>query len=155
MTDRSRHRSPLFRILAIAGGLVLASACAILADFLVSLVWRPSTNAVTIQKPYVQKEHGWYELQPHFVGHDQFGPHVYTVETDAHGFRRQPGVVSPTSYDVIFLGDSFTYGISGPWQETFVGMFASGSSKSVLNGGVASYSPTAYLYQYKKALGAK
>ena len=134
---------------------MIATVCAILADFFVSRVWRPSTHAVTIQKPYVPKEHGWYELQPNFVGHDQFGPHVYVVETDAHGFRRKPGATSPISYEVIFLGDSFTYGINGPWEETFVGMFASGSSKDVLNGGVASYSPTAYLYQYKKALAAK
>jgi hypothetical protein len=151
----SQWQSPLFKVLAIAGGLVVAAVCAILADFLVSLVWRPATNAVMIQKPYVQKEDGWYELQPHFAGHDQFGPLIFAVETDGYGFRRKPGSPSSTSYDVIFLGDSFTYGISGPWEETFVGMFASGSSKNVLNGGVASYSPTAYLYQYQKALAAK
>jgi hypothetical protein len=104
------------------------------------------------EKPYLQLEHGWYELKRNFVGQDQFGPFRYPVATDSHGFRKLETTGASAKYDIIFLGDSFTYGVNGPWHETFVGMFAKESGMRVLNAGVASYSPTPYLYQYKKAL---
>jgi hypothetical protein len=132
---------------------VLAIAAAVLADFAISLVWQPS-GAPAIEKPYVARNHGWYELRPLFNGFDQFGPYVYPVETDAYGFRRKPGAATPASSEVIFLGDSFVYGMNGAWEDTFVGMYADASGRRVINAGVASYSPTAYLYQYEKALAA-
>lgn len=104
------------------------------------------------EKPYFEKEDGWYELKPNFVGYDQLGPYMYEVETNSFGFRKEPRTADPKKYDVLFLGDSFVYGANGRWENTFVGMFSKSSSLSVLNGGVGSYSPTAYLYQYKKAL---
>ena len=45
-----------------------------------------------------------------------------------------------------------TYGISGAWEDTFVGMYDRPTPKRVLDAGCFSYSPTVYLYQYKKAL---
>ena len=145
-------RSPQLKVLVVLASALVAIVVLIAADFLGSLVWRPSP--VTIHKPYVAKPDGWYELQPNFAGHDQFGPYIYAVETDAHGFRRKPGATPPAVYDVIFLADSFTYGMNGAWDDTFVGMYANDTSKSVLNAGVASYSPTAYLHQYRKAASA-
>ncbi len=103
-------------------------------------------------KPYLKLDRGWYELKPKFTGKDQFGPNIYEVSTDAYGFRKADGVPDHTKHDIVFLGDSFTYGVNGPWKETFVGMFSSGSKVRVLNAGVGSYSPTPYLYQYKKAV---
>jgi hypothetical protein len=103
-------------------------------------------------KPYMSVEYGWYELKRNFFGQDQYGPIIFSVATDSYGFRKQETAQAQTKYDVIFLGDSFTYGINGPWHETFVGMFAKQSGARVLNAGVSSYSPTPYLYQYKKAL---
>jgi hypothetical protein len=102
-------------------------------------------------KPYLKLENGWYELKRNFLGKDQFGPLVYPVATDKYGFRKSERTDNQGKYDVIFLGDSFTYGINGSWDKTFVGMFAKLSGQRVLNAGVSSYSPTAYLYQYKKA----
>jgi hypothetical protein len=102
-------------------------------------------------KPYLPLEHGWYELKPNFLGQDQFGQFKYPVATDSYGFRKSETMDELTKYGVIFLGDSFTYGVNGPWHETFVGMFAKQSGVRVLNAGVGSYSPTPYLYQYKKA----
>ena len=103
-------------------------------------------------KPYLPLEHGWYELKRNFMGQDQYGPIIFPVATDSYGFRKLGSANAQTKYDVIFLGDSFTYGINGPWHETFVGMFAQQSGMRVLNAGVSSYSPTPYLYQYKKAI---
>jgi hypothetical protein len=107
-------------------------------------------------KPYAQKDNGWYELKPSFDGHDQYGSLKYKVKTDPFGFRinentdnQNPGELRAS---VIFLGDSFTYGINGPWNDIFVGQYAKNTKKQVINAGVSSYSPTAYLYQYKKAL---
>ncbi len=136
-------------VLASAVGLGLA----LLADWAISLVWRPSLGGVAIEKPYVALDHGWYELRPNFVGADQFGPYIYPVETDAHGFRRKPRAAQAAA-ETIFLGDSFVYGMNGAWEDTFVGMYADNSRRSVINAGVASYSPTAYLHQYKKTLAA-
>jgi hypothetical protein len=145
---------PVRRILLVGVAAVAGLGLAILADFVVSLVWRPSVGGVVIEKPYVPKAHGWYELRPGFTGFDQFGPYVYAVETDAHGFRQRPGSTAPASYDAIFLGDSFVYGMNGAWEDTFVGMYADESGRRVINAGVSSYSPTAYLHQYRKALAA-
>jgi hypothetical protein len=148
-------RSAVLKASVAVGAAVAAALCLVVTDFVVSLFWRPALRGVTIQKPYVAKDGGWYELQPNFAGYDQFGPYIYPVETDAHGFRRKPGAASAPPYEVIFLGDSFTYGMNGPWEGTFVGMYADdNTSRPVLNAGVSSYSPTAYLHQYKKALAA-
>lgn len=107
------------------------------------------------EKPYLKLDRGWYELKPNFTGKDQFGPIIYEVSTDRYGFRKAVGVPDQTKYDVVFLGDSFTFGVNGSWKETFVGMYASHSKAKVLNAGVGSYSPTPYLYQYRKIIKNK
>ena len=141
------------RLLIVVVASVLGLGLALAADFTISLVWRPSLGGAAIEKPYVARDHGWYELKRNFVGSDQFGPYIYAVETDAHGFRRKPGA-APTPAEAIFLGDSFVYGMNGAWEDTFVGMYADDSGRSVINAGVASYSPTPYLHQYRRALAA-
>lgn len=102
---------------------------------------------------YVGSNGDWYELKPNYKGYDSFGHISFPMETSSWGFRKNPGSVEASvGNEVIFLGDSFTYGVNGPWDETFVGMYEKGSGKKVINAGVASYSPTPYLYQYKKAI---
>ena len=149
----SRLPSVFRKFLIVVLASVVGLALVVIADFTVSLFWRPSLGGAVIEKPYVAGAHGWYELRPNFAGADQFGPYVYPVETDAHGFRRKPGA-APAAADTIFLGDSFVYGMNGRWEDTFVGMYADDSQRSVINAGVASYSPTAYVHQYRKALAA-
>ena len=148
----SRPALPYRRILTVTVALMVSVAAVLAADFLVALVWKPS--GATIVKPYIAKDDGWYELAPSFVGKDQFGPYIYDVETDAHGFRKKPGATVAAPYDMIFLGDSFTYGMNGAWDDTFVGMYAGDSGHQAVNAGVSSYSPTGYLYQYQRALAA-
>jgi NAD(P)-dependent dehydrogenase (short-subunit alcohol dehydrogenase family) len=77
------------------------------------------------------------------------------VRTDADGFRADHrAAAGEAPADIIFLGDSFTYGVNGAWDDTFVGMYASYTRQVVINAGVSLYSPTPYLYQYRKALAA-
>jgi hypothetical protein len=140
------------RFVVVLVATVTAGLLILALDFTVSLVWRPGTGGQQIRQPYVARERGWYELERNFTGVDKFGPLVFDVHTDAHGFRRKPGSGTPGAADVIFLGDSFTYGINGAWEDTFVGIFAEQSRQTVINAGVPSYSPTAYLYQYQRAL---
>jgi hypothetical protein len=106
------------------------------------------------EKPFLKKDNGWYELKDRFQGYDSFGNRTFPVETTKNGFRKSPGTLEPEKYNYLFLGDSFTYGVNGPWDETFVGMFSEYTKFRVLNGGVSSYSPTPYLHRYKKALNA-
>jgi hypothetical protein len=104
------------------------------------------------KKPYLQLNNGWYELKSNFIGKDQYGPNIFPVMTNDYGFRKGPNSPNGGKHEFIFLGDSFTYGINGAWNETFVGIFEAQTGKMVLNAGVSSYSPSAYLFQYKKAL---
>lgn len=116
----------------------------------------PSEQLAPEKKPYLEKDHGWYELKADFTGFDNWGSKIYPVKTDYSGFRvdEQQTGQAPNA-DVIFLGDSFTYGINGSWSETFVGMLEKQIGRRVINAGVSSYSPTVYLHQYQKALRAK
>ena len=124
-------------------------------DFVIALVVCSATRELTPdEKPYLAKDNGWYELKRNFSGHNQFGERIYTVHTDNYGFRKKPNSESVSQHDLIFLGDSFTFGVHGPWEETFVGMFSDDSGRDALNAGVGSYSPTPYLHQYKRALAA-
>jgi hypothetical protein len=108
------------------------------------------------KKPYQEMDKGWYELKSDFTGFDNWGDKIYPVKTDHFGFRMDDQQTMPSAKaDVIFLGDSFTYGINGGWSETFVGMLEKHIGRRVINAGVSSYSPTVYLYQYQKALDAK
>lgn len=127
----------------------------LLLDFVFSSSLLPHPDATDSElpaelNPYLEGDQGWYELKPNFDGMYAWGSTTYSVATDAQGFRRKDSDVFVEEASVVFLGDSFTFGINGEWQESFVGMFAQDSQQQVINTGVSSYSPTAYLYQYKK-----
>lgn len=95
-------------------------------------------------------EGGWYELKKNVSTVSSWGEATFTVYTDEHGFR--VGKKIDTKAKVIFLGDSFTFAGIGPMEDTFVGMYQEATGIPVINAGVMSYSPTAYLHQYEKAL---
>jgi hypothetical protein len=104
---------------------------------------------------YVHYEDGWYILAPNVRVVSAWGKTVYPWRTDANGFRIDPASTSPSRQaDVIFLGDSFTFGTGLPWEDTFVGLYERSSGRTIANAGVSSYSPTAYLWQYKRAISA-
>ena len=99
-----------------------------------------------------QLDQGWYELKSNYSGNEVFGNLIFREITDAKGFR--VGEKYPQKRKAVFLGDSFMHGVGVNYAETIPGQFETLSGISSLNGGVPSYSPTAYLYNYQKAENA-
>jgi hypothetical protein len=100
-------------------------------------------------------DNGWYAVRSNIIGNTQWTHEtIYRFASSKEGFRINPqNFDKPTERaDIIFLGDSFTFGVNGPWEDTFVGMVEKSTGKVVLNAGVGSYSPTPYLHQYKKII---
>ena len=143
----------LFLIVLVAAVLFLA------IDFALSSSILPEERGAILsreQKPYLERDCGWYELKRDFTGFDSWGRVVYLVTTDHFGFRvnDQRDAATESAASIIVLGDSFAYGLNGKWSNTFVGMLEQSLERRLVNAGVPSYSPTAYLYQYEKALEA-
>jgi len=106
---------------------------------------------------YRKKPFGFYELAENCIGKAGWGNVHYDIYTDQHGFRVgapktafKPGKQRLNS--ILFVGDSYTFGINGPWKDTFVGMVGESlAAATVFNAGVTSYSPTPYVYALSKA----
>jgi hypothetical protein len=144
-------------LIAVAAGLLAGVALLLCADAAVTaLVMGPAEEVVPVpaeDRPYQRFDRGWYSLKRSFRGRDYWGADVYDVATDQYGFRiddRAP--IKPGPARTIFLGDSFTYGVNGPWDQTFVGLYDLKSRGRILNAAVPSYSPTAYRYTYQAAI---
>ena len=68
--------------------------------------------------------------------------------TDTNGFKVHCDDINRSSlaFDVVFIGDSFTEGVTLNYEDTFVGMYdLAHPSLKVANLGVRGYSPTRYL----------
>lgn len=124
----------------------ISSILFIIVDFLGSSYLVKSSESI-----YEKKKYGYYELSDSFKGFELFGSTIYKVFTDKYGFRSAPNSNLNEKYNIIFLGDSATYGMMN-WEESLPGIFQIISNQKVLNAGVPSYSPTTYLHRYKKAL---
>lgn len=135
----------------LVSALLFACFCFLLVDFFVLSPFIPDKSKVHIFERY---DDGWYTLKPNLDDALYGWGSFYRVSTDKNGFRIERTGTADQSAEFIFLGDSYTFGVNGPWDETFVGMFEKKSGRSVINAGVVSYSPSAYLYQYKTALSA-
>jgi hypothetical protein len=136
--------------------LVCSTLLMILAVLLCDLVLSSSIlDDPDDARPYLRLDSGWYELKRNHLGIDQWGDRIYRVRTDSQGFRTNDRVAMDGNGEVLFLGDSFTYGINGPWDETFVGMYANFSNRPTLNAGIPSYSPTPYLFQYEGVIRSR
>jgi hypothetical protein len=88
-----------------------------------------------------------HSLLPSFDGIVEWGGVPYRVCTDGNGFKSdcENVATSQTSFDVAFIGDSFTEAIGMPYEDSFVGMFADAyPGANVANLGVISYAPTVY-----------
>lgn len=111
-----------------------------------------STDAFRTRHPIYH-----HTLKPNFDGLGYWGSWSYRVCTDGEGFKTQCESRPPVSktFDVAFLGDSFTEGVGLPYEQTFVGMVAAQTPElKIANLGVVSYSPSIYLAKLK-ALYAK
>ena len=104
-----------------------------------------------------------HTLRPNFQGVGHWGDWTYPVCTDGSGFKspcNKIGVVDKT-FDIAFIGDSFTEGVGVPYEHSFVGIFAQNNPQlKIANLGVVSYSTSIYFsklryllqngYQFKK-----
>ena len=77
----------------------------------------------------------------------------YKVRTDENGFRFSGKKKDPQKKNIIFLGDSLTYGMGLSYEKTFAGILEQKNENfNFYNLGVAGYSPTVYLYQLKELI---
>lgn len=94
-----------------------------------------------------------HTLKPNYDGLGRWGNWSYRICTNADGFKDRCGA-SPTSsktFDIAFIGDSFTEGLGLPFEHTFVGMVATQRPDlRIANLGVVSYSPAIYLSKMKE-----
>ena len=114
------------------------------SDFVYTNYFRVA-NQETIYR--IQHDIYHHSLLPSFDGIGKWGEISYRVCTDGNGFKSDCENIftSQTSFDVAFIGDSFTEAIGMTYEDSFVGMFADTyPSINIANLGVLSYSPTIY-----------
>ena len=88
-----------------------------------------------------------HDLAKNYKGTASWGNTLYSICTDANGFKvacNESDTVSK-SFDIAFIGDSFTEGIGLNYEDTFVGQISAQlQNVKVANLGVATYSPSIY-----------
>ncbi len=89
-----------------------------------------------------------HDLKTNLVAEASWGDNYYTLCTNEYGFKiacADAGKKANKSYDIAFMGDSFTEGVGMHYEDSFVGLFAKNNPHySVVNLGVASYAPSIY-----------
>lgn len=100
-----------------------------------------------------------HTLKPNYNGIGFWGPGnyrgygTYHVCTNGSGFKdrcENVGVVEKT-FDIGFIGDSFTEGVGMPFEDSYVGMVANKyPDLKIANLGVVSYAPSIYLAKLKE-----
>jgi lysophospholipase L1-like esterase len=118
-----------------------------------ALSWREAMTASKARERDFrsQSELFHHALRPNRSALSSWGGREYLVVTNALGLRdRTKREVSkiPKARRILFLGDSFTEAIGIEYDRSFVGLVDQElhpQGVEVLNGGVASYSPTIYL----------
>jgi hypothetical protein len=146
--NQSRARSTLIKTAASTCFVIGASLTLFFGiDFLAGARIREFINP---HRDHFRVSHPTYhhDLKPNFSGVGYWGTWTYPVCTDGSGFKS--GCVrvglKQKSFDVAFIGDSFTEGIGLPYEKTFVGMVANQlPNLTIANLGVVSYSPAIYL----------
>ena len=114
------------------------------------LVGARMRELIDVHRDHFRISHPIYhhDLKPNSRGIGYWGTWTYPVCTDGSGFKSgcdRIGV-KQKSFDVAFIGDSFTEGIGLPYDKTFVGMVANQLPElTIANLGVVSYSPAIYL----------
>ena len=130
----------------------------LLVDLSVGL-WRLDANPV-VNEFYEKNERfsdGWYELKPSFDENIFFysGKRSHRVITNKQRYRvgSEEYICPDLCTDLLFLGDSYTFGVNGDWEDTFPGIVQLNSTGfNVLNAGNDSYSVTPYNYIYQRYL---
>lgn len=160
MSSKANKRRDLLIALCVTIGLFL------LVDVLMGS-WLLSIAMGELPKDKFRAPHPVYHhtLIPNYEGIGYWGPGTYHVCTNGSAFKdscARKGVVEK-SFDIAFIGDSFTEGVGMPYEKTFVGMVAARNPNlKIANLGVVSYAPSIYLaklrelyaqgYQFKKVV---
>lgn len=120
----------------------------VLGVVLLDLVAGTALNAPMLGRLDIRVHHG---LSPNFEGpREKWGPYEYRVTTNSLGLvdvRKREIPQRDQGSRILFLGDSFTFGLGVPYDTTFVNRVAQAMASrgiEVLNGGVVSYSPKLY-----------
>jgi hypothetical protein len=101
---------------------------------------------------------GYWGLKPNCNVVEKYVKHMrpYTVKTDKNSLRYSGFSRNPNKKNIIFLGDSFTYGLGLNYEDTYVGILEKKNKKyNFLNYGVEGYSPSVYLYQLENIIKSK
>ena len=90
-------------------------------------------------------------MKPNIKTKSFWGNIEYVTCTNAYGFRDScdKKKSEDNSFQIIFIGDSFTEGLGVEYDKSFVGLYDKSSKYSVLNMAVSSYSPIIYLKKIK------
>ena len=160
MSSKANKRHDLLIVLCVTIGLFL------LVDVMMGS-WLLSIAMGELPKDKFRAPHPVYHhtLIPNYEGIGYWGPGTYHVCTNGSAFKdscTKKGVVEK-SFDIAFMGDSFTEGVGMPYEKTFVGMVAAKNPNlKIANLGVVSYAPSIYLaklrdlyaqgYQFKKVI---
>ena len=71
----------------------------------------------------------------------------YKVYTNEKGQRYSGHKINSKTKNIVFLGDSQTFGVGNDWENTFPGIIENKTGKyNIFNLGVPSYSPSVYNY---------
>jgi hypothetical protein len=102
-----------------------------------------------LRVPHVVYHH---DLEKNVRAIDLWGTREYMVCTDGNGFKISCNsrFQSQRSFDIAFIGDSFTEGVGLEYEETFIGQISKSRPDLVIaNLGVSSYSPSIYFSKVK------
>ena len=123
----------------------------------------PNYNPFKLREPlnngkalYKRDDLGWYDLASDFNGESRYSKNYFFVKTDKNGLRINH--LKNNNYDffleekIIFIGDSFTFGVGLDWEKSFVGILNKDFNINAINAGVNSYSPTTYKYKLRSLI---
>ena len=109
----------------------------------------------TEETAFIKKyDNGFYDLNKSVSFKGSWGKNTgFDVFINNFGFRDKSlkaNYSKDNPASILFLGDSFTWGGIGVWEDGYVSKVIKDTGFNSINGGVFSWSPTPYLYQYKK-----
>lgn len=123
--------------------------------------WLLSVARNDLPKDKFRIQHDIYHhtLKPNYNGVGYWGPGTYLnpgkyhICTNGSAFKdrcENVGLIEK-SFDIGFIGDSFTEGVGMPFEDSFVGMIANKYPQlKIANLGVVSYAPSIYLAKLKE-----
>jgi hypothetical protein len=90
---------------------------------------------------YISDEHTGYRLRPDFRGQHDHEDYIVDYDIGPNGFRgpahydkKKPG------YRIVALGDSYTFGLGVPFEDTYLSLLEDKSRVEIINAGVPGYS---------------